>query len=98
LPGWISEHRDSDRQRAELKKQLKTPIFRQSVPERRKKVELLNLILFSFAGWLVTDGYRGYLDRERRQRCLAHLIRKTIALTGALDQKAAKMGDWLLKE
>ncbi len=64
----------------------------------RKKVELLNLILVSFAGWLVTDGYRGYLDRERHQRCLAHLIRKAIALTGALDQKAAKMGDWLLKE
>jgi transposase len=64
----------------------------------RKKIELLNLILLSFTGWLVTDGYRGYLDRERRQRCLAHLIRKAIALTGALDQKAAKMGDWLLKE
>jgi hypothetical protein len=64
----------------------------------RKKEELLNLILSSFNGWLVTDGYMGYRDRERRHRCLAHLIRKAIALTGAVDQKAAKMGDWLLRE
>ena len=31
---------------------------------------------------------------RRRQ----HLIRKAIALTGTVDQKAAKMGDWLLRE
>jgi len=64
----------------------------------RKKEELLNLITVAFTGWLVTDGYMGYRDRERRQRCLAHLIRKAIALSGAVDQKAAKMGDWLLRE
>jgi hypothetical protein len=64
----------------------------------RKKEELLNLILLGFTGWLVTDGYIGYRDRERRQRCLAHLIRKAIALTGATDKAAAKMGDWLLRE
>lgn len=64
----------------------------------RKKEELLNLIAVGFVGWLVTDGYLGYRDRERRQRCLAHLIRKAIALTGAVDQKAAEMGDWLLRE
>jgi len=64
----------------------------------RKKEELLNLIMVGFTGWLVTDGYMGYRDRERRQRCLAHLIRKAIALSGAVDQKAAKMGDWLLRE
>ncbi len=64
----------------------------------RKKEELLNLILLGFTGWLVTDGYMGYRDRERRQRCLAHLIRKAIALAGATDKAAAKMGDWLLRE
>lgn len=64
----------------------------------RKKEELLNLIMLGFTGWLVTDGYLGYRDRERRQRCLAHLIRKAIALSGAVDEKAAKMGDWLLRE
>ncbi|MBF0205126.1 MAG: transposase, partial [Desulfamplus sp.] len=35
---------------------------------------------------------------EKRQRCLAHLIRKAIALTGVLDKKAQKMGDWFLRE
>jgi transposase len=64
----------------------------------RKKEELLNLIMVGFTGWLVTDGYLGYRDRERRQRCLAHLIRKAIALSGVLDEKAGKMGDWLLRE
>lgn len=64
----------------------------------RKKEELLKLILVGFEGWLVSDGYNAYRDHERRQRCLAHLIRKAIALTGAVDKEAAKMGDWLLKE
>lgn len=31
-------------------------------------------------GWLVTDGYVAYRDHARRQRCLAHLIRKGLAL------------------
>jgi len=64
----------------------------------RKKEELLNLILVSFGGWLICDGYVAYRDRERRQRCLAHLIRKAIALTGAMDKKAVEMGEWLLRE
>jgi len=64
----------------------------------RKKVELLNLITESFAGWLVADGYRSYRDREKRQRCLAHLIRKAVALTGAVDGNVQKMGDWFLRE
>ncbi len=29
---------------------------------------------------------------------MAHLIRKAIALTGAVDKKAQKMGDWFLRE
>jgi hypothetical protein len=64
----------------------------------RKKEELLKLITSAFMGWLVTDGYLAYRSYERRQRCLAHLIRKAVALSGAVDQKAQKMGDWLLRE
>ncbi len=64
----------------------------------RKKEVLLKLITSAFVGWLVTDGYLGYRSYERRQRCLAHLIRKAIALSGAVDKKAQKMGDWFLRE
>lgn len=64
----------------------------------RKKEELLKLITEAFFGWLITDGYGAYRSYEKRQRCLAHLIRKAIGLTGAVDKKARKMGDWLLKE
>jgi hypothetical protein len=46
----------------------------------RRKEELTTLIGESFLGWLVTDGYGAYRDHPRRQRCLAHLIRKGLAL------------------
>jgi len=64
----------------------------------RKKEEILHLITTAFMGWLITDGYLAYRSYEKRQRCLAHLIRKAIALTGAVDEKAQRMGDWLLRE
>lgn len=64
----------------------------------RKKEEMLKLITSAFVGWLVTDGYLAYRSYEKRQRCLAHLIRKAVALTGAVDEKAQKMGDWFLRE
>ena len=64
----------------------------------RKKETLLILITSAFIGWLVTDGYLAYRSYERRQRCLAHLIRKAIALSGAVDKKVQKMGDWFLQE
>ena len=64
----------------------------------RKKEELLKLITTAFIGWLVTDGYLAYRSYEKRQRCLAHLIRKAVALTGLVDEKAQKMGDWFLRE
>ena len=64
----------------------------------RKKEELLKIITEAFLGWLITDGYGAYRHYPKRQRCLAHLIRKAIALTGAVDQKAQKMGDWFLRE
>jgi IS1 family transposase len=46
----------------------------------RRKEELTRLIGDAFLGWLVTDGYGAYRDHPRRQRCLAHLIRKALAL------------------
>ena len=46
----------------------------------RRKEELTELIGEAFLGWLVTDGYVAYRDHPRRQRCLAHLIRKGLAL------------------
>jgi transposase len=46
----------------------------------RAKGELAALIGEAFLGWLVTDGYGAYRDHPRRQRCLAHLIRKAVAL------------------
>ncbi|MDM8535916.1 IS66 family transposase, partial [Desulfobacterales bacterium HSG17] len=64
----------------------------------RKKEELLKLITAAFMGWLITDGYGAYRSHEKRQRCLAHLIRKAVALSGAVDEKAQNLGDWLLRE
>ena len=64
----------------------------------RKKEELSQLVTDAFLGWLVTDGYKAYRSRKKRQRCLAHLIRKAIAITGALDQKAAQIGQWILDD
>jgi IS1 family transposase len=46
----------------------------------RRKEELTALIGDAFLGWLVTDGYGAYRNHPRRQRCLAHLIRKALAL------------------
>ena len=43
----------------------------------------------------VTDGYGAYRKFNKRQRCLAHLIRKGIALAGGLG---AHFGAWLLRE
>jgi hypothetical protein len=64
----------------------------------RKKEELRAVITEAFVGWLITDGYMAYRSHPNRQRCLAHLIRKAIGLSEAVDEKARKMGDWYLKE
>ena len=56
----------------------------------RRKEELSHLVQEAFMGWLVTDGYAAYRSHPKRQRCLAHLIRKAIAITGAINQKARK--------
>jgi len=64
----------------------------------RRKEELLYFITEAFVGWLVTDGYGAYSDYPKRQHCLAHLIRKAIALTEAVEREAADLGRWLLEE
>ncbi|BBO88103.1 hypothetical protein DSCOOX_12830 [Desulfosarcina ovata subsp. ovata] len=73
----------------------KTAIYRIG---SRKKELLLQLITQAFLGWLITDGYGAYRSHTKRQRCLAHLIRKAVALTGAVSKEAQKTGDWLLRE
>ena len=45
----------------------------------RRKEELSYLVQETFVGWLITDGYKAYRSHQKRQRCLAHLIRKAIA-------------------
>ncbi len=64
----------------------------------RRKEELSHLVLDAFIGWLVSDGYGVYRSHPKRQRCLAHLIRKAIAITGAINQKAAQIGQWILDD
>jgi transposase len=64
----------------------------------RRQEELSYLVQEAFMGWLITDGYRVYRSHPKRQRCIAHLIRKAIALTGAINQKAAQIGQWILDD
>ena len=56
----------------------------------RRKEELSYLVTEAFIGWLISDGYAAYRSYPKRQRCLAHLIRKAIAITGAINQKAVR--------
>ena len=58
----------------------------------RRKEELAALIGEAFLGWLVTDGYPAYRDHPRRQRCLAHLIRKGLALAEGFYDDGAGFG------
>ena len=64
----------------------------------RRKEELSSLVTEAFLGWLISDGYAVYRSYPARQRCLAHLIRKAIAVTGAINQKAAQIGQWILDD
>jgi len=73
----------------------KTAVFQ--IGSRRKE-ELSSLVKEAFVGWLVTDGYGAYRSHPKRQRCLAHLIRKAVAITGAINQKAAQIGQWILDD
>lgn len=64
----------------------------------RRAEEIRDLIGEAFLGWLVSDGYAVYRGYKRRQRCLAHLIRKGIALIEGYNYDAARFGDWLVRE
>lgn len=63
-----------------------------------KKTVLLDLVTEVFVGWLVSDGYLAYRSYKKRQRCVAHLIRKAVALAEGVNAEAAQLGDWWLKE
>ena len=64
----------------------------------RGKQTLVELVSEAFLGWLVTDGYVAYRDRERRQRCLAHIIRKAIALSEGYYCNGSGFGRDLLRD
>src|SRR4051794_22164185 len=64
----------------------------------RRHEEIRDLLGDALLGWLVTDGYGAYRDYERRQRCLAHLIRKGVALAGGLNPDGIRFGEWLVRE
>ena len=64
----------------------------------RRHEEIRYLLGDAIIGWLVTDGYHAYRDYERRQRCLAHLIRKGLALAGGLSPYGVRFGEWLVRE
>lgn len=65
---------------------------------KRTKEMLSRIITPEFSGWLVSDGYGAYRWVEHRQRCLAHLIRKALALTQAVVMEVRQLGQWLLDE
>jgi transposase len=72
-----------------------TTVFR--IASRRKE-ELAALIGEAFLGWLVTDGYVAYRDHPRRQRCLAHLIRKGLALMEGYYDAGSGFGRDLVRD
>ncbi len=49
-------------------------------------------------GWLITDGYGAYRHRKRRQRCLAHLIRKAIGIAESINSRTARIGTLILED
>ena len=64
----------------------------------RRHEEIKALLGDALIGWLITDGYGAYRDYERRQRCIAHLIRKGLALAGGLSPDGVRFGEWLVRE
>jgi transposase len=73
----------------------KTAVFR--IAPRTKK-EFKQLVTEGFVGWLITDGYGSYRHRERRQRCLAHLIRKAIGIAESINPRTARIGTLILED
>jgi transposase len=64
----------------------------------RAKTELTLLIGEAFMGFLVSDGYKAYRDIERRQRCIAHLIRKAVALEKGFFRAGSAFGHDLARD
>lgn len=64
----------------------------------RGKDQLVALIGEAFLGWLVSDGYMAYRDHPRRQRCLAHIIRKALALAGGYYGPGCGFGHDLVRD
>jgi len=63
-----------------------------------RSAELIETILGqSYAGWLMSDGYRVYRQYPNRVRCWAHLLRKAEGLKESLDRDAQNFGKQTLK-
>ena len=73
----------------------KTAVFRIAP---RTKEEFQHLVRETFVGWLITDGYGAYRHRKRRQRCLAHLIRKAIGIAESINSRTARIGTLILED
>ncbi len=73
----------------------KTAVFRIGP---RTKEEFKHLVRETFVGWLITDGYGAYRHRKRRQRCLAHLIRKAIGIAESINSRTARIGTLILED
>jgi hypothetical protein len=73
----------------------KTAVFRIAP---RTKEEFQYLVRETFVGWLITDGYGAYRHRKRRQRCLAHLIRKAIGIAESINSRTARIGILILED
>ncbi len=73
----------------------KTAVFRIAP---RTKEEFQQLVTEAFVGWLITDGYGAYRHKERRQRCLAHLIRKAIGIAESIHSRTARIGNLILED
>ena len=64
----------------------------------RGKDSLVELVTEAFLGWLVTDGYMAYRSYPRRQRCLAHLIRKAVAIAEGYYHNGSGFGRDLVRD
>ena len=73
----------------------KTAVFRIAP---RTKEEFKQLVTEAFVGWLITDGYGAYRHRKRRQRCLAHLIRKAIGIAESINPRISRIGTIILED
>jgi transposase len=59
-----------------------------------RSAELItNALGETFAGWLMTDGYKVYRQFHQRLRCWAHLLRKAKGLEESLTGEARRFGE-----